>query len=49
VPPEKGKIKNPLTFPLSNLMINIMNNCRKDTQRVRLPAISDKRLRGEKN
>jgi hypothetical protein len=30
-------------------MINIMNICGKDAQQVRLPAISDKRLRGEKN
>jgi hypothetical protein len=49
MPPEKGKIKNSLTFHPSNLMINIINSCGKGTRQVRIPVISNKLPRGEKN
>jgi len=48
---KSQKIKYSLTFHPPNLMINIinMNSCGKDTRKVRIPAISAKPPRGEKN
>jgi hypothetical protein len=50
-PGKSQKIKYSLTFHPPNLMINIinMNSCGKDTRKVRIPVISDKPPRGEKN